>query len=142
MAEADRRRSVTVSRTDPGRFRATNVRGGSVEFGTGQDGTFTPVELLLAAIGGCSGIDVDILTRRRAEPDSFEVAVEADSVRDEDGNHLENVTVTFSVRFPSGEDGDAARAVLPGAVQRSHDRLCTVSRTVERATEVSVDVAN
>ena len=27
--------------------------------------------------------------------------------------------------------GDAARAVLPDAVRRSHDRLCTVSRTIE-----------
>ena len=30
-----------------------------------------------------------------------------------------------------GENGDTARALVPHAVQRSRDRLCTVSRTVE-----------
>ena len=38
--------------------------------------------------------------------------------------------------FPHGEADDAARAVLPEAVRRSHDRLCTVSRTVELGTPV------
>jgi len=35
--------------------------------------------------------------------------------------------VTFRLKFPDGEGGDAARALLPEAVQRSHDRLCTES---------------
>jgi uncharacterized OsmC-like protein len=43
----------------------------------------------------------------------------------------------FRVRFPDGAAGDEARAVLPAAVKRSHDRLCTVTRTVERATPVA-----
>ena len=44
--------------------------------------------------------------------------------------------MTFRVRFPAGPEGDAAREVLPEAVQRSHDRLCTVGRTVELGTPV------
>lgn len=49
-------RSVTIERTRTGHFTATNARGGTIGFGTGsgpEGGTeFTPVELLLAAIGG------------------------------------------------------------------------------------------
>ena len=30
-------------------------------------------------------------------------------VRDDDGNHMTNLTVTFQVTFPEGTDGDAAR---------------------------------
>ena len=52
-------------------------------------------------------------------------------MRDDDGNHLTDIHITFHLEFPDGEAGDAARAVLPEAVQRSHDRLCTVGRTVE-----------
>lgn len=48
--------------------------------------------------------------------------------------------MTFQVRFPEGEAGDAARAVLPEMVTRSHDRLCTVTRTVERGTPVAPHV--
>ena len=60
--------------------------------------------------------------------------VDGDKVRDEGGNRMEELSVTFRLRFPEGEGGDAARALLPEAVQRSHDRLCTVSRTVELGT--------
>ena len=56
------------------------------------------------------------------------------------GNHLENVTVTFSLRFDDGPDGDAARDVLPVAVQRSHDRLCTVGRSLELPTPVTTRI--
>jgi uncharacterized OsmC-like protein len=45
--------------------------------------------------------------------------------------------VTFHVEFPEGPEGDRARAILPRAVRLSHDRLCTVSRTVERGTPVT-----
>src|SRR5699024_10862891 len=97
-------RTVTVHRTAPGRYTATNARGGTIEFGQGGDAQFTPVELLLAATGGCTSVDVDILTSRRAEPDSFEVEVGGTKVRDDDGNHLEDVAVTFRIRFPEGAD--------------------------------------
>jgi putative redox protein len=130
-------RQVTIERTAPGRFAAVNQRGGKVAFGTGEDGDFTPTELLLAAIGGCTAIDVDILTSRRAAAESFSVDVGAEKVRDDEGNRLTDITVTFRVTFPAGDDGDAAREVLPQAMQRSHDRLCTVGRTVELGTAIT-----
>jgi uncharacterized OsmC-like protein len=64
------------------------------------------------------------------------VEVGGDKVRDEGGNRMEELSVTLRLKFPDGEGGDAARALLPEAVQRSHDRLCTVSRTVELGTQV------
>jgi uncharacterized OsmC-like protein len=133
-------RVVVVERTSQGRYVVGNVRGGSMTVGTGQDTDFTPVELLLAAIGGCTAADVDVITSRRAQPDQFTVRVSGDKIRDEAGNRLENLTVEFTVRFPAGTAGDTAREVLPSAVQKSHDRLCTVSRTVERGTPISVSV--
>lgn len=129
-------RSVLVSRALGGGLVARNARGGRLPVGTGAGDDFTPTELLLAAIGACTGVDVDTLVSRRAEPSSFEVRVDAAKVRDDDGNHLRDLRVTFRVRLPEGAAGDAARAVLPEAVRRSHDRLCTVGRTVERGTPI------
>ena len=137
---ATKERSVTVERTQPGRFTITNVRGGRIDIGTGNDADFTPTELLLAAIGGCTSIDVDILTSRRAEPDAFAVDVSADKIRDDEGNRLTNIEVTFRVSFPEGGAGDEARTVLPEAAKRSHDRLCTVGRTVEVGTAISTHI--
>ncbi len=137
MASESTHRTLTVERVGAGQFEAVNSRGGRIVFGTGADEEFTPTELLLIAIGGCTAIDIDIITTRRAEPESFEIIVDADKVRDDDGNHLANVEVTYRIRFPAGEAGDNARAVLPDAVRKSHDRLCTVGRTVELPTRIT-----
>ena len=136
----DSRRSISVTRTSAGRYTAANGRGGTLDFGTGDVTDFTPVELFLAAIGGCTAVDVDIFTTRRAAPESFVVEVGGNKVRDEGGNRMEELSVTFRVRFPDGEGGDAARALMPEAVQRSHDRLCTVSRTVELGAPVAIHI--
>jgi putative redox protein len=80
------------------------------------------------------------VTSRRAEPDRFEVEVSADKVRDEGGNRLAEVQVSFRIAFPDGEAGDRARAVLPDIVRLSHERLCTVSRALETNTPVSVRI--
>ncbi|MCH0573032.1 OsmC family protein [Streptomyces sp. MUM 136J] len=137
-------RSVTVERTGTGRFVATNPRGGTVSFGTGSgpdgDVGFTPVELLLAAIGGCTAVDVDVATSRHAEPTRFSVAVTGNKINDELGNRMTDLTVTFSVSFPDGEGAERARAIVPRAVRTSHDRLCTVSRTIEVGTPVTATV--
>jgi uncharacterized OsmC-like protein len=134
-------RSVDVERTGLGRYLVRNARGGSLPVGSGEDDTFTPVELLLAAIGGCTAIDVDLITSKRAEPDGFTLRVTGDKVRDPaGGSRMTNLRVEFAVTFPDGEGGDAARAALPRAVKMSHDRLCTVSRTVEAGTPISTVV--
>ena len=140
MATETTKRSISVERVAAGRFAAVNQRGGKVLFGTGGSEEFTPVELLLAALGGCTAIDVDILTSRRAEPESFEIEVDADKVRDQGGNHLANVEITYRISFPSGADGDNARAILGDAVRQSHDRLCTVGRTVEMPTMITTHI--
>jgi uncharacterized OsmC-like protein len=133
-------RSVRIERIENSRYVATNDRGGQISIGKGGGTDFTPVDLLLAGIGGCTAIDVDILTSRRAEPDAFEILVDAEKVRDEAGNHLTEILVTFRIKFPAGERGDAARALLPDAVKKSHDRLCTVSRTVELGTPIGTRI--
>lgn len=123
-------RTVELSRSGKARYRATNVRGGVLSVGSGEDPDFTPVELLLAAIAGCSAIDVDLITGKRAEPDRFEVHASGEKIRDDRGNRMTNLRLVFDVAFPEGEEGDAARSVLQSAIEKSRDRLCTVSRTV------------
>ena len=84
MSESTKRYAVDLTRLDTAVYRATNSAGASIEFGS-DEGLLSPVELLLAAIAGCSAVDVDVVTSRRAEPDSFDVHVEGDRVN-EDGH--------------------------------------------------------
>jgi putative redox protein len=137
MMSEDTRRHVAIDRVSAGTYIAANERGGTISVGDGSGDAFTPVELLLAAIAGCTAIDVDPITSRRAEPDSFRVEADANKVRDESGNHLTDIVVTFKIAFPAGTAGDDASAILPDIVQKSHDRLCTVSRTIELGTPVT-----
>jgi len=131
-------RSVELTRVRNGQYRATNNRGGEMLVGAtdDQDQTFTPVELLLVAIAGCSAIDVEYITGKRATSTTFEVSAEGHKVRDEHGNHMTGLRMTFDVRFPEGPEGDAARGVLQRAIEQTRDRLCTVSRTVQLGAEV------
>lgn len=136
----DTHREITLSRLRKARFVARNDRGGELEFGEGDDEAFTPVELLLAAISGCNAIDVDYITAKRTEADQFEMSVSARKIRDEHGNRLVDIRLRFEVEFPDTDGGAAAREVLPSAVRRSRDRLCTVGRTVVVGTPITVEV--
>lgn len=133
-------RSIDLVRTERGRYLATNVRGGTVAIGSGEDDDFTPVELLLTALAACSAVDVDFITSKRSEPAEFRIAATGDKIRDDQGNRLTNLALDFGVSFPGDDAGQQAEAVLARSVAQSHDRLCTVSRTVEIGTPVAVAV--
>ena len=137
-------RSVSMTRLEKGLYEFTNVRGGTMRVGGGGDTPdFTPVELLLVAIAGCSGTDVDFITSKRAEPLTFDVTAQGEKIRDEQGtNRMRDLRVRFSVTFPEGEAGDRAREMLPKAIQMSEERLCTVSRTVALGTPIDAAVAD
>jgi putative redox protein len=135
---SDDDRWVTLDRLDEGVYLARNANGVELRFGSNADDAFTPVELLLAAIAGCSAVDVDVVTGRRSPAERFTARVDAEKVRDGGGNILRNIRLTFDVTFPEGEAGDAAREILPRTVKTSHDRTCTVSRTIEAGVPIQV----
>ncbi len=135
-------RSVTMTRTHKGTYLVTNPRGGVLSVGGGgESADFTAVELFLTAMAACSATDVDFITSRIAEPVQFDVTSQGEKVRDGAENHLTAIEVTFTVRFPEGDAGDRARARLPRAIAQTHDRLCTVSRTVQRGAPIAMHEA-
>lgn len=134
-------RSVELVKIGDGRFKAVNRRGGVLPIGSGDDPDFSPVELLLAAIAGCSAIDTEHITRKRADATDFRVRTEGHKIRDDRGNRLVDLRVTFDLTFPEGDDGDRAREVLPRTLAQVRDRICTVARTVQLGEPISYDGA-
>ncbi|MCU1432619.1 MAG: Conserved OsmC-like protein [Actinotalea sp.] len=128
---------MSIERVEEGVYLARNARGGELRFGSRSGDGFTPVELLLAAIAGCTAVDIDVVAGRRATPESFTGIADAEYVRDETGNALRDIQVTYTVRFPEGEAGDAARAIVPRVLKTAHERTCTVSRTIEAGTPIT-----
>jgi putative redox protein len=132
----DSRRTVQLSRLGRQHIQATNSRGGTLSVGDTEGGEFTPVELLLVAIAGCTALDVDAITVKRSEPARFLLTCSGHKTKSAHGNHITDIQVDFDVEFPDNKGGRAAADVLEIAIRKSHDRLCTVTRTVELATTV------
>lgn len=129
-------RAVSVQRLGEKHYRATNSAGASVEFGQAE-GLLTPVDMLLAAIAGCSAIDVDVVTSRRSTPETFEVKTSAMKMNEDGAVRLEDVEVSFNVRFPADAAGQQAAKLVDRLMKLSQEKDCTVSRTIESPTHVT-----
>ncbi|WP_141577205.1 OsmC family protein [Actinomadura sp. WMMA1423] len=123
---------VRVERTEDG-FRAVNGRGAAVAIGDGDsEGVFTPVELLLAALGGCELVTVEPLTAKRGHRMArLAATVQADKIAT---STLGTITVTYDVELPEG-DGEA-EDVLKAVAARVHEKYCTVGNALREPTKV------
>ncbi len=129
-------RAVKVERVGQKHYRATNKNGDTLDFGQGE-GMLTPVELLLAAIAGCSSVDVDVVTSRRSEPETFEVLSSGIRKDDNGAVSLDYIEVSFNVKFPADADGEKAQGMVDRLIKLSAEKDCTVSRTVEHGASVN-----
>src|SRR5699024_4559175 len=132
-------RSIELTRIAENHYRATAPSGASIEFGRGE-GLMTPVELLLAAVAGCSSIDVDTVTSRHPEPTRFRVSATADKIVEAGAARADDVHLDLDLAFPAAADGRRPDARPDRRVGRSPDRYCTVSRAVEQPTNVDFTV--
>ncbi|MUN62637.1 OsmC family peroxiredoxin [Kocuria sediminis] len=134
-------RTVELLRSATGHYTARNAAGAQVAFGQGED-LLSPVELLLAALAGCSAVTVDTATARSAEPSDFRVEASGRQIVDENGgNRLEGLHLSFHLAFPDDAAGRKAAGMVERLVTLSHDKYCTVSRTLEHGTAVRHDVS-
>lgn len=132
---------VELTRTTEGAFVATNPRGAQVRVGPASaEHAFTPGELLLVAAAGCAGITSErLIVRRIGEEAPFRV--HADRAKEhEDAHEFSSVGVDLDVDL-SGLD-ESQREALQRAVHRAIERLCTVSRTLERGVPVTLTVGD
>ncbi|TDD82267.1 OsmC family peroxiredoxin [Actinomadura darangshiensis] len=123
---------VRVERTGDG-FRAVNTRGAEVAVGDGEtEGVFTPVELLLAALGGCELVTVEPLTAKRGHRMvRLAATVQADKIAT---STLGTITLTYDVELPEGDD--KAEDVLKAVAGRVHEKYCTVGSALREPMKV------
>ncbi|MEV0677910.1 OsmC family protein [Actinosynnema sp. NPDC050436] len=120
---------VEVRKVGQHEFVATNGRGASVPIGrAGAEGSFSPVELLLAAMAGCAAVTAETLIERRVGP---VLSARAADVRPAGAHELHEVPVTLE--YDVSALTDEQREALDVTVRRAVDQLCTVSRTLHES---------
>lgn len=94
-----------------------------------------PMQLLLAAIGGCSAIDViHILKKQRQVITSFSVEVDGISEPVDDYSLYRNITVLFRIK------GNVDVKKAQKAAQLSFEKYCSVSKTLEHTANIEFKV--
>lgn len=139
-AAGPRLRAVLTRRNGAVHFVAETGSGAQVSIDGapaigGQGLGARPMELLLSALGGCTGIDiVGILGKQRQPVGDLVIAVEGERAPGEPAVFT-SIHVHFTVTGPTDE-----RAVAR-AVQLSMDKYCSVARVLEPTAAITYDWA-
>ena len=101
----------------------------------GEDRGPRPKPLMLAALAGCTGMDViSILKKMHIEPDYFNVYVEGD-LTEEHPKHFSKMNVIYEFK---GKNLPLEK--LKRAVSLSEERYCGVSATYREAMEMTSEI--
>ncbi len=94
----------------------------------GKDFGFRPMQLLLAGLGGCSGIDiVSILNKQRQQVDGFSMTIEGDRETGKEPSLWQDVHILFHLKGTI--DPDKAKK----ACELSMEKYCSVAATLREA---------
>lgn len=101
----------------------------------GKDRGPRPKPLLLASLGGCTGMDViSILGKMRVHPDYFNIAVEA-NMTEEHPKHYDKIHIRYFFR-----GRELPKDKLEKAVKLSQDKYCGVSYLLGKGAEITHEI--
>ena len=124
-----------VERTGIRRYTGRSSRGAQVLIGSeGDDGVFTPGELLKIALAGCSGLSSDQPLRRRLG-DDYRAVIRVAGPADRDEERYPRIEETLEIDLSGLSAEDRERLLL--VVTRAIVQVCTVGRTLKAGAEIS-----
>jgi len=130
---------IKVKWIDGERFVANDDKGHSIivdvskEHG-GEGSGFSPMQLLLAALGGCTGMDViGILRKQRQKLTNLEIHVSGERVA-EHPRVYGKIHVEYRLK---GED--LKEKAVQRAIQLSEDKYCSVGAMIKKTAKLSHD---
>ena len=105
------------------KFNAEVAAGRSLELNSAKEmgGAFSPMELFLVALAGCTAMDVQwIMSRERQEVDRFEVSVKGKR-REEDPQYYEAIDLEYII---GGRN--LTKNAVERAIRLSQEKYCSV----------------
>jgi len=129
---------ISIQRlNDAVHMEAKNEDGVTLQMdGTGEiggiNGGFRPMQMLLAAAGGCSAIDVvGILKKQRQNPDDLKIEVTGERVNVKDYSEFKSINIHFILK------GDLDEKKVARAIDLSLTKYCSVSKTLEKTANIT-----
>lgn len=101
----------------------------------GINGGFRPMQMLLAAAGGCSAIDVvGILKKQKQNPDDLQIEVTGEriTVEGEQYTEFKSIHLHFILKGAHLDEKKVARAI-----DLSLNKYCSVSKTLAKTAEIT-----
>jgi len=135
--EPEAQHVIRVKWVDGLRFVATDSAGHSIVTDStktaGDEGAgFTLLQLLLAALGSCTGIDlVDILRKQRQQIDDVEVIVSGQRVKEPPRVYSE-IHIEYKIKGKNISEKAVQRAI-----QLSEEKYCSVGAMLRAKAQVS-----
>lgn len=110
------------------------VMDGGKEFG-GFEAGIKPMEAILVALGGCTGMDVvSILNKMKVNFDSFEITIDAERAKE----HPKVFTkIHLTYRF---KGKNLPRDKIEKAVRLSQERYCSVSAMLGKGADIDWEI--
>ncbi|MBN2732852.1 MAG: OsmC family protein [Balneolaceae bacterium] len=118
-------------------MEAVNEQGGKIRMDGntqigGLQGGFSPLQLLLAGIGGCSAIDImGILEKQKQSLEDLQVEVNGD--KQSTGTYSEFKTIHLKFIFTGNLDEKKVKR----AIDLSLNKYCSVSKALEKGSEIT-----
>lgn len=129
---------ITIERlNDAVHMEAKNEDGVTLQMdGTpdigGQHLGFRPMQMLLAAAGGCSSIDIiGILKKQRQKLNDFKVDVEGDRVSVDEYSEFKTIHMHYTL------SGELDEKKVAKAIELSLTKYCSVTKTLEKTAKVT-----
>jgi putative redox protein len=132
---------IVVKHQPAYRFHATNETGNEILMDAspnigGEGVGIRPMEMLLAAIGGCSGIDVVSILNKKKQPfKSFTMEVNGNRDSSEVPSLYKSIHVDF---FIEGDDINHDKVIQ--AVDLSIQKYCSVAKTLEKSATITYSI--
>ena len=101
----------------------------------GQDGGARPIELMLMALGGCSGIDVELILRKmRVKVRDFRIQLSSTRAETEP-RKFTGIHVAYHFW-----GHDLPRKKLERAVKLSEEKYCSITHTINESVDITSEI--
>jgi len=120
-------------------LEATNEDGATIQIDGspavgGENKGFRPMQLLLAALGGCSTIDiVGILKKQRQGLEDIRITVNGEREPNVEPSLFQDIHVHFTLKGALDEEK------VRKAVELSMEKYCSVAKTLEKTARITYD---